>query len=201
MPSEERGEGIVVRSIDFKDRQKIITVFTQQHGLISLIVKGITRTRPHLLTLTSPFTQAEFLYSVGRSDLYLFRDGTPLTTHNSLRENLTHLTAGTQILQALTLSQLPGKAAPALYKLTLTYLKHLSSCQDPHPLTASFLLKLLKHEGHFSSDYREGYFSAKEWENIVELADVREMAKLKEMAITEELGKKLKEFFQRKVQR
>ncbi len=145
MPLEEKHEGLVVKSIDFKDRQKIITIFTPTRGLISLIVKGITRTRPHLLTLTSPFTQAEFHFSVRRSDLYLLRDGTPLETHHNLRENLTTLTAATSLLKALTGSQLPGKPAPALYQLTLAYLKHLPSFSTPTALTASYHMKLLKN--------------------------------------------------------
>ena len=109
MPSEEKHEGLVLRSLDYKDRQKIITLFTPTLGLISLIVKGITRKKTHLLTLTSPFTQGEYLFTIHRSDLYPFRDGTPLHTHHFLREQLSHIQAATTFAKALLSSQPPSK--------------------------------------------------------------------------------------------
>lgn len=224
MPSVEKGyevhEGLVLRSLDYKDGQKIITLFTPTKGLISLIVKGINRKKTHLLTLTSPLTQAEYHFSIHRSDLYSFRDGSPINTHHNLRSDLSHLQTAVGFAEALLGSQFPGKPAPALYQLTLAYLKHLPSFADPTPLKASFILKLLKHDGHLSLTpacahcdnppraYSEGEvfchthspsyaipFSAAEWETLVILAEARSIPQLQELKVDPDLMQKIERFF------
>ncbi|NGX47132.1 MAG: DNA repair protein RecO [Chlamydiae bacterium] len=199
MPLEEKHEGLVLRSIDYKDRQKIITLFTPTRGLISLIVKGITRKKSHLLTLTSPFTKAEYHFSIRRSELYTFRDGTPLKTHHNLRQNLRHLQSATTLIKALLTSQLPGKPAPKLYNLTLTYLKHLPTFADPTSLTASFLLKLLKHDGHLSATHREPPFTSSEWEELLPLLSARTISSLQKHTTHPNLHQQIETLFHQKI--
>lgn len=197
MPSEERHEGLVLRSIDFRDRQKILTLFTPTMGMISLIVKGINRKKSHLLTLTSPFTRGEYLFRISRSDLYTFQDGTPLATNNSLRENLNHIEAAILLSKALLKSQMPEKPAPALYKLTTTYLEHLPTFDDPTPLTASFLLKLLKHEGHLALDHVSPSFTQNDWKVVSILSELRTIKKLKETSVSSSLHDKITSLFEK----
>lgn len=144
---EERTEGIVLRSFDYKDRQKILTFFSQKEGLLSLVVHGLSTRKSHLLALTSAFCQAEFIYRKTRSSLGRFIDGTILDEHLNLRAQYSYLqTAGT-LTQAILRSQMPGKATPALYLLFRSYFKQITTFEDPSSLIASFYLKLLKHEG------------------------------------------------------
>ncbi|NGX38063.1 MAG: DNA repair protein RecO [Chlamydiae bacterium] len=199
MPSEEKHEGLVLRSLDYKDRQKIITLFTPTCGIISLIVKGITRKKTHLLTLTSPFTQAEYHFSIRRSDLYTFRDGTLLNTHHTLRQSLSTIEGASVLAKALLTSQLPGKPAPALYRLTLTYLKHLPAFTDPTSLTTSFHLKLLKHDGHLTPDNPESPFTPQEWALVTTLTETRSIDTLMEMSVPLDLSQKVQLMFKEKI--
>lgn len=199
MPSEETHEGIVLRSIDFKDRQKIITLYTPARGLISLIVKGINRKKSHLLTLTSPFTVAEYHFSIRRSELYNFVDGTPLFTNQSLRGHLPQLLGASTFAKALLASQLPGKPSSRLYQLTLAYLKYLPLFEDPAPLTSSYHLKLLKHDGHLNPSHPEIPFTHSEWEAMLPLLHARSIKQL-EIAIPLELHHKIEKYFYKKIE-
>jgi DNA repair protein RecO (recombination protein O) len=143
-------QGLVLRFVDYKGSQRIVTVFTEKNGLISLIVKGLGGKRSDLFLLTSPLTLAEFHCVSGRGELYRFKDATILSTHLELREQLPHLQAAGDICLGLLKTQLPGKPAPALYQLTLSYIKRIPAFKDPKALVASFFLKLLKHEGVLS---------------------------------------------------
>lgn len=145
--SVEKSEGIVLRSIDYQDKQKIITLFTPEAGLMSLFMRRISPRNLALLSLATPFSQAEFHYTKGRSDLYGFRDGTLIEGNLHLRGSLSHLQTAGELVQTILLSQLPGKPAPALYALLTTYIKHIPQFEDPSPLIASFYLKVLHHEG------------------------------------------------------
>jgi DNA repair protein RecO (recombination protein O) len=145
--TSEKTEGIVLRSLDYQDHQRILTVFTESHGMISLITKNISQRHPSFLTITTPFCQAEFLYVKKQSDLYRLRDSTVLDEHLSLRNQFAYLQTAGCLVQALLQSQLPGKPAPQLYTLFSSYLKHIPSNENPYSITASFLLKILHHEG------------------------------------------------------
>lgn len=199
MPLEEKHEGVVLKSIDFRDRQKIITLFTPTRGLISLIVKGITAKKNHLLTLTSPFTVAEYHINIRRSELFTLVDGTPLQTNYALRANLGHLQSASLLVKALLTSQLPEKAAPDLYLLTITYLKALPQFTNSTPLTASYHLKLLKHDGHLDPASRHSPFTPSEWNELLPLLTTRSIAQLKELQITPELHLKVETYFHKKI--
>jgi len=146
---EEKTEGIVLRSQDYKEHHRIITLFSPL-GLINLIVKSISRKNAHLLTLTTPFSHGEYIYHQGRSDLFRFHDGSVLDDHFSLRQNLRFLQTAGALANAILTSQMFGKPAPALFALYKSYHKQVCYSADPAPLLTSFYLKLLKHEGLLS---------------------------------------------------
>jgi DNA repair protein RecO (recombination protein O) len=134
---EEKTEGIVLRSQDYKEHHRIITLFSPL-GLINLIVKGISRKNTRLLMLTTPFSHGEYIYRQGRSDLLNFHDGTVLNDHLILRQSLKSLqTAGT-LANAILTSQMNGKPAPVLFTLYKSYHRQACRFDDPMPLLGSF---------------------------------------------------------------
>lgn len=144
---EEKGEGIILHSFEYKEQERIVSIFTHHSGIISVIVKQLSKKNLTLVNLTTPFCQSEFIYRKGKSDLYRFIDGTILDSHLSIRQSLSHLQYGGKMLQAIRSTQFPGKPAPFLYQLLLSYIKKLPTYIEPGALYCSFQLKLLKHEG------------------------------------------------------
>jgi DNA repair protein RecO (recombination protein O) len=136
---EERTYGIVLRSLDYRDGQRIITLFSPL-GLISLIVKRIQRRSSYLLTLTTLFCEGEFLFKRGRSELYSFVDGGVIDAHLPLRAQLPFLQTAGALAKTILSSH-------DLYQLFHCYLKTIPSFATPAALLASFQLKLLSHEG------------------------------------------------------
>lgn len=217
---EEKTTAIVLRSFDYKEHQRIITIFTSEMGLINLIVKGINTKNSYLFSLTTPFTVGEYHFSKGRSELYQYLDGTHLETL-PLRENLVHLRAASTIIKAVLASQLPGKPSPKLYLLTLTYLKQIPLFSDPAPLVASYHLKLLKHDGltrlsapcslcarepthihtgeafcYTHASEKESFFFTKgEWTLLMGLQDSRKFDLLQQLSVGELLQEKIESYF------
>ncbi len=150
MEKEEKTEGIVLRAFDYKDRQRIVTLFSQDAGLISVIIKGLSKKNYRLLSLSTPFSQIEILYSKGKSDLFRFVDGSVLEENMRLREQYAYLQAAGSLAQAVLRSQMPGKPSPALYLLFRSFLKQIPTFANLSLLVPSFQLKLLRHEGLLS---------------------------------------------------
>lgn len=217
---EEKTEGIVLRSQDYKERHRIITLFSPL-GLISLIVKSISRKNAHLLTLTTPFSHGEYIYLQGRSDLLRFHDGTVLDDHLDLRQHLKLLQTAGALANAILTSQMIGKPAPALFALYKSYHKQICCFDDPAPLLASFYLKLLKHEGQLSisshcascqsasaqflyngesfcsqhAEHRAISFSFSEWETVLMLNNVQQFSVLRTLCLSSSLLQKIQGLF------
>jgi DNA repair protein RecO (recombination protein O) len=221
---EENLSGIVLRSFDYQDNQRIITLFTPDSGLIQLIVKGVSQKNLHLFSLTTVFTVGQYHFTRGRTDLYRYLDGTHLE-FIPLRENLVHLKAAGAITKALLTSQLPGKTAPRLYQLTLAYLKQIPLFTDPLPLVLSFQLKLLKHDGlthlkgpcslcanevtHLNKGQAFCYshagpssyfFTQHEWDILLKLQDARQFQPLEQLNIEQILQEKINNYFFNRLQ-
>src|SRR5688572_23235267 len=138
--NEQQMEGIVLRTVPHKETDRILTIFTPEQGVISLYARGLSKNKPALLNLTTPLCQAEFVFQKRGGDLYRFIDGTILNLHLSIRRSYSHLEHGGKMLLAILNSQLPGKSAPALYALLLSFLNKLPHASRPETVWASFQL-------------------------------------------------------------
>lgn len=191
----ESTEGIVLKSLDYKENQRIITVFSKDLGLISLIVKGISPSSLQKLVATTPLCQAEFHFTRGKSDLFRFSECAILCDHLPLRFQLSHLQSAGTMANAILESQLPGKPSTALYTLLDRYLKMLPAFPTPLPLTTSFLLKMLKLEGLLSLSAPSNRFTPTEQELLRTLVESRSFKTLSEQPITLAFAQKVHDFF------
>jgi len=145
---ECKTEGIILQSIPYQEHSRIATIFTPDHGLVKLMVKGDRNTR-----LTSPLTHVECVYTPKKNDLHNCREISIVDANLDLRTEMDLLDAACSMAKAVQRTQLPQKEAKTLFKLLNIYLQHLPKTTHPNLLLSSFLLKLLKHEGllHFPS--------------------------------------------------
>lgn len=144
-------EGLILKTLDFQDYDKIIQVFTENQGILSLIVKGANRPKQKKINQVLPLIQAEFIYKEGRSDVKSCVELSVLNYRLQLRDSLPLMEASFDMINAILKTQLQGMQAPALYQLLKSYLDKLSSMQDPITLSTSFRLKTLRHEGQLDS--------------------------------------------------
>lgn len=148
----EKTQGITLQSIPYKERQRIISIFTKDHGIISLIIKGLTEKKTSFLPLTTPFCLADIIYKRGRSDIFLLQDASIIDENLELRKDLSFINSAYLMAKAILDSQMPHKRASLLFNLLIIYLKKIPSFDSQESLIISFLLKLLKHDGliHFN---------------------------------------------------
>lgn len=139
-------QGVIIGASPFKDYDCILSLFTPSDGLIKLYAKHAYKKGKEARPI-SPLTVVEVVYSKGRSELYPCQEITAVHHNLQLRQNLAVLHVACDMLQAIKSTQQPGKPAPELYQLLLTYLSRLPTADSPEAIRASFLLKLLRYEG------------------------------------------------------
>lgn len=155
--------GILLQTIPYLGKKKILKVLTPEHGLLSFMTQ-----KP-----LSPFCIAEWVYRKTQKEIHTLTDFSLTDPLLELRQNYATISAAGSIAQDLLLTQMPGKPSP--YALASAYLKKLPL--NPPILALSFRLKLLIHEGLFSSD-PEPEFTPEEWELVTALAFARQFSQL-----------------------
>lgn len=143
----QRTEGIILRVIPFGDYDQILSIFTQDAGLIKVLFKGSRSPRKGVQGICIPLTGVEVVYREKNSEIFACQEMDLVESYYSLRRNLLHLEIACDLLQAVGASQLVGKAAPHLYALLQIYLGKIPCTPDPRMLAVSFRLKVLLHEG------------------------------------------------------
>jgi len=142
-------EGVILTALNYKDYDQILTLFTQEAGLMKIFVKRAWSKKEGKGSNTAPLTHAEFIYTIHKSELYTCRELSVLNLNLQLRKNLNSLEAACDMGKALLASQMLHKPSPDLYKLLLYYMEKIPLAPFPEILAASFRLKILRHDGLF----------------------------------------------------
>ncbi len=137
-------KGITLKSTPFKDRSKIAHVLTDDLGIISIIVKSLSKKNLHLISFCSPFTISEIVLKKNSSEIFAIKDLNILDANIHLRKNLKYLNAASLMTKAILDSHLYQKKEFNLFLLLKSYLKKIAI--NPDAIYLSFLLKLLSNE-------------------------------------------------------
>ena len=169
----ENVRGLILETLDYREKEKILRVYTRENGKLSLIIKK--KSGNHLLL--EPLSETEFIFKRHQGTLHPVKDASLINPRFHLRKNLSTLQSAGKLLQIILRSQLEEIPSPLLYQLLISYLDHLAESPNLPLLIASFQLKLLKHEG-FIGDFPPPNCSYQEWEGILSLINTRSFAAL-----------------------
>lgn len=95
----------------------------------------------------APLSRVEVVYRENQGEIFKCSEMNCIETFPNLRKDLLFLEAACDMLQVVSLSQMPGKGSRQLYDLLLFFLKKIPHALFPWTLSASFRLKLLRHDG------------------------------------------------------
>ncbi|RCW51283.1 DNA replication and repair protein RecO [Paenibacillus prosopidis] len=82
-----RVEGIVIRSMDYGEGNKIVTLLTKTNGKAGVLIRGAKKVKSKHSSLAQPFTYGEFVY-FRSSGLGTLNHGEIIESHHVLREKL-----------------------------------------------------------------------------------------------------------------
>lgn len=57
-----RTEGIVIRTVDYGETNKIITLYTRTHGKVSLMARGAKKTKSRFSSMSQVFSYGEYIF-------------------------------------------------------------------------------------------------------------------------------------------
>ncbi len=147
MATIHRTEGLILKTLKFQEYDQIISSFTPGDGILKLFVKQALNQKRRKGPILTPFSRVEFIYRPTKGEFCACQEISLLNSHFHIRNTLETLEAAADMLQATLATQMPNKAAPAVYQLLVRYLEKLPFIQPPEILSSSYRLKILQHEG------------------------------------------------------
>lgn len=146
-------EGIVIKRTNFGEADKLVTLFTKNHGKIVVLAKGIrkinSRKAPHL----ELFTHCLSYIASGRN-LDIITESQTITAFRFFRNNLPRLSLGFGILEVVERLLPEREAHRDIYDLFLKILDDLneSSIEEYQAITDQFLHEILWRLGYLQID-------------------------------------------------
>ncbi len=102
MPGPLRTEAIVLRSIRYGEADRILHLYTPEHGRLSAIAKGARRSRSRFGARLEPFLRVDAQLHEGRSELLTVTGVDTVATHAGLRDHAATLDVAARACDAVT---------------------------------------------------------------------------------------------------
>ncbi len=144
MPSRSRlyrTEAVVLRRLDLGEADRLLTVFTPDHGKLRLVAKGVRRPSSRKAGHLEPFTRADLLLARGR-ELDIITQAQALDQFPQLRDDLLRLGMASYVAELLDRFAVQEENRQ-LYDLLVETLGRVSRGADARLAVRYFELRLL----------------------------------------------------------
>jgi DNA repair protein RecO (recombination protein O) len=135
----------VLRAIKLGEADRIVTIFTQGHGKIRAVAKGIRKTTSKFGARLEPTSRVALQCYRGR-DLDIVTQAETVDAYRALREEYALLTRTIPMLEAVDQVAQEREPNPGLYRMLTGALHALVDTRNPL-VTPAFFWKLLSLEG------------------------------------------------------
>lgn len=143
-----KGSGVVIKTLDYKENDKLVWIYTEQFGKITSIARGAKKNKNKLFSITLPLCYGDFMIFKGRS-LYNLQEGNIISSFQGLLNNLDKLTYSSYLCELIDIALIEGESNPWLFKEFVTTLYLLNTdAIDYELLVRCFEIKLLSATGY-----------------------------------------------------
>jgi len=139
-------DAIVIRSREYGESDRLLTLFSREKGKIDAVAKGVRKPKSKQRGGTQLFTYADFLLYKGKT-LDTVNQVQPRESFIHLWDDFDRTIAASGIAELLDISTIKEQPEPELFTLTLSFLfllKHV----DPYLAQAAYALRLMHLQGY-----------------------------------------------------
>lgn len=142
----EKIEGTIIRTQDYGETHKIVTLFSKEKGKIACIARGAKKPKSRMAAVTQPFIHGSFLIQLG-SNLGTMQQGEVLLSFRKIREDIVK-TAFASYLAELTDKLLDKQRVEMyIYQQFIFSLQALELDKDPDIIMLMYELKIYHKAG------------------------------------------------------
>lgn len=167
----EKCEGIVIRTTDYGETNKVVTLYTREWGKFAMMARGAKKTNSRLSAVIQLFTHGYFLVQKG-TGMGSLQQGEMISSMRSIREDIFLTAYASYIVELTDKSTEDRKPDPYLFELLFQTLNYMNEGYDLDVMMNIYEIKMLNvlglhptlnqcsvcgsTDGHFSFSIREG---------------------------------------------
>jgi DNA repair protein RecO (recombination protein O) len=140
-----RDTGVVLRTYRLGEADRIVVLFTERHGKVRAVAKGIRKTKSKFGARLEPTSHVALQLYEGR-ELDIVTQAETVDHFRRIRDDLDRIAKASAMLEAVDQLAQEREPNPRLYQMLLGALRSLSA-HDPPLVVPSFFLKALALEG------------------------------------------------------
>ena len=140
-------QGVVLAATAYGESDKIIRLYTERAGKLSVLVKGAKSRRSATVALSEPFTFGLYRLSAGKSFYYL-NSGKILQANMGLRNNYDNMVYASALVEIVDKSSMEDEGTARIFSLIRKALHELSLTEAPLSVFLGFLIKYLSFMGY-----------------------------------------------------
>lgn len=142
----QKVEGIVIRTNDYGETNKVVTLFTRELGKIGAMARGAKKPKSRLSSVSQLFTYGQFLIQKG-TGLGTLQQGEMISSFRLLREDIVATAHAAYIVELTDKLTEDHKPNPYLFELLYQTLYFMNEGIDLDVLTFIYEIKMLKVAG------------------------------------------------------
>lgn len=189
---QNKVKGVVLKTMDLKEKDRIMWLFTEELGRISVACKGLKSPKSRYQSLVMPLVYGDFVLFKGKS-MFSLNEGAIITSFSGLREDLVLLTYGTYFTELVDIVSVDNEPNPRLFRELVTALYLLESqALDPEMLARAFEIKVIVASGLPVSPENTPYGLAPGAQKVVEFLGKTELSKIGILSVNERDRKEIR---------
>ncbi|TDL82260.1 DNA repair protein RecO [Peribacillus frigoritolerans] len=144
----QKCEGIVIRTNDYGETNKIVTIYTRELGKVGVMARGAKKPNSRLSSSTQLFTYGYFLFQKS-SGLGGLQQGETISSMRGIREDIFLTAYASYAAELLDKSTEQNEPNPFLFELFSQTLQRLNEGVDPDVLLYIFEMKIVNVLGMY----------------------------------------------------
>jgi len=144
-------KAISIKTSPFAEADKLVTLFSREHGKIRVLAKSARRVPSRLGGRVEPFSYGDFFIAKCKS-IDIISQCEVIESFQAVRDDPSALKAGFYFLKLVDAGTVEGQSNPELFDLLLKALIVLKAKKDPRTVELRFEKAFMRLEGI----YREG---------------------------------------------
>ena len=143
--NDEKTQGLVLKLIDYKDADKLASIFTYEYGVLTAKFVGVKKEKAKLKAVAQPFTFADFNFT-SRANNRVVAGANLIDNFYRLMTDYNKTICGYIVLDILKTILPEEKPEQDLFLLTISTLKNIEQ-NNEYIATTDFILKFLNFSG------------------------------------------------------
>ena len=152
---DEKTQGLVLKLIDYKDADKLASIFTYEFGVVTAKFVGVKKEKAKLKAVAQPFTFADFNFTM-RANNRVVAGASLIDNYYHLLSDYNKTICGYIVLDIIKSILPENKPEQDLFLLAISTLKNIEQ-KNEYVSTIDFILKFLSFSGvgidFFETDY------------------------------------------------